>query len=193
MGVIEAEARKKRRLGQIQSAVLATVAVTGFVLVATVAPKIFSLLEHIPAMKRARLKYRAKTVLGRLVIMGLIAFETRDGKKYARLTEDGKKVIAFERQKFALAKTKKRRWDGRWRVIIFDVPERRRLVRDHLRDTMQETGFAHLQDSVWIFPYDCEDFVALLKADLKIGTAVLYMVVEQIENDKHLRAHFNLK
>lgn len=193
MGVIEAEARKKRRLGQIQSAALALVALTGLVLVAAVAPKIFSLLEHIPAMKRARLKYRAKTVLGRLAIMGLIAFETRDGKKYARLTEEGKKVIAFERQKLALAKTKKRRWDGRWRVIIFDVPERRRLVRDHLRDTMQETGFAHLQDSVWVFPYDCEDFVALLKADLKIGAAVLYMVVEQIENDKHLRAHFNLK
>ena len=50
-----------------------------------------------------------------------------------------------------------------------------------------------LQDSVWVFPYDCEDFIALLKAELKIGAAVLYMVVEHIENDKHLRSHFGLK
>ena len=58
---------------------------------------------------------------------------------------------------------------------------------------MQETGFVRLQDSVWVFPYDCEDFVSLVKAELKIGSAILYMVVEHIENDKHLRAHFGLK
>jgi len=58
---------------------------------------------------------------------------------------------------------------------------------------MSGLGFVRLQDSVWVFPYDCEDFVALLKADLKIGVAVLYLIVEQIENDKHLRAHFDLK
>ncbi len=58
---------------------------------------------------------------------------------------------------------------------------------------MRELGFARLQDSVWVYPYDCEDLMALLKADLKIGMAVLYMIVEHIENDKHLRAHFSLK
>ncbi len=58
---------------------------------------------------------------------------------------------------------------------------------------MRELGFVRLQDSVWVFPYSCEEFLALLKAELKIGTSVLYMVVEEIENDKHLREHFNLK
>ena len=58
---------------------------------------------------------------------------------------------------------------------------------------MQEIGFARLQDSVWVFPYDCENFITLLKAELKIGSAVLYMIVEHIENDKHLRAQFGLK
>ncbi len=58
---------------------------------------------------------------------------------------------------------------------------------------MLETGFVRLQDSVWVFPYDCEDFISLVKAELKIGSAILYMVVEHIENDTHLRAHFGLK
>ena len=58
---------------------------------------------------------------------------------------------------------------------------------------MKEIGFVRLQDSVWVFPYDCEEFISLLKANLKIGAAVFYMVVAQIENDKHLRAHFGLK
>ena len=119
-------------------------------------------------------------------------FEKRDGKSYARITNAGQKVLAFEQQKVNLKNKKKRRWDQRWRVVIFDIPERRRIIRDRLRDTMQELGFARLQDSVWVFPYDCEDFIALLKADLKIGASVLYLVVEHIENDKHLRARFGL-
>ena len=57
---------------------------------------------------------------------------------------------------------------------------------------MAEIGFVRLQDSVWIFPYDCEDFIMLLKADLKIGKDALYAIVEKLENDKALREHFHL-
>jgi len=53
--------------------------------------------------------------------------------------------------------------------------------------------FFRLQDSVWVFPYDCEDFMALPKADLRVGRNVLYVIVEKIENDKHLNEHFGLK
>ena len=144
-------------------------------------------------MKRAQLRYRARTTIGRLAMQGLITFEKRDGKKYARITPEGQKVLLLEQQKAALINGKKRRWDQRWRVIIFDIPERRRRIRDRLRITMRELGFARLQDSVWVYPYDCEDLMALLKADLKLGVSVLYMVVEHIENDKHLRAQFALK
>ena len=57
---------------------------------------------------------------------------------------------------------------------------------------MREIGFVRLQDSVWVYPYDCEDFIALLKAELKIGRDVLYAIVDTIEHDKNLRQHFNL-
>lgn len=57
---------------------------------------------------------------------------------------------------------------------------------------MSEIGFVRLQDSVWVYPYDCEDFVALLKAELKIGKDVLYAIVDTIEQDKNLRRYFNL-
>jgi len=57
---------------------------------------------------------------------------------------------------------------------------------------MQAVGFLRIQDSSWLYPYDCEEFMALLKADLHIGKDVLYAVVEEIENDKWIRKHFNL-
>ena len=193
MGIVETEARKMRRRGYLKNALLASVAISGVVLVAAIAPNALAQLRYLPAMKRAQLRYRAKTTLGRLAVQGLIEFEKKDGKSYARITPEGQKVLLLEQHKASLRNVKKRRWDKRWRVIIFDIPERRRRTRDRLRITMSELGFVRLQDSVWVYPYDCEDLMALLKADLKIGAAVLYMVVEHIENDKHLRAQFALK
>lgn len=193
MEKVEAEARKKRLYTHVQQALLATVALAGVVLVAAVAPNLPLALNKLPAIKRAKLRYQYRTALGRLAAQGYIVFEKRDGKQYARITESGHKALEFEQEKAKLNNTKKRRWNGRWRVVIFDIPERRRRTRDRLRMMMQETGFVRLQDSVWVFPYDCEKFISLLKAELKIGSAILYMVVEHIENDKHLRAHFGLK
>lgn len=189
----EIEAKKKRRKRYLRDALLASIAVSGVVLVASIAPNALAQLRYLPAMKRAQLRYRAKTTLGRLAAQGLIEFEKRDGKNYVHITSAGQKALALEQQKASLTEGKKRRWDKRWRVVIFDISERRRRVRDRLRIIMRELGFARLQNSVWVYPYDCEDLVALLKADLKIGLAVLYMVVEHIENDKHLRAQFGLE
>ena len=193
MGTVESEAKKKRRYTNIQQTLLATVALTGVVLVAAIAPNAPAALAKLPSFKRAQLRYQYRTALGRLAAQGHVIFEKRDGKQYARITESGRKILAFEHEKAKLDITKKRRWNGRWRVIIFDIPERRRRTRDRLRNIMREIGFVRLQDSVWVFPYDCEDFITLLKAELKIGAAVLYMIVEHIENDKHLRVHFGLK
>ncbi len=193
MGKVEAEARKKRVYTNVQHALLAAVALTGVALVAAVAPNAPAALVKLPSVKRAQLRYQYRTALGRLAAQGHIVFGKRDGKQYAKITESGRKMLVFEQEKAKLSGTKKRRWNGRWRVVIFDIPERRRRTRDRLRSLMQETGFVRLQDSVWVFPYDCEDFVSLVKAELKIGSAILYMVVEHIENDKHLRAHFGLK
>ncbi|MDO8521249.1 MAG: CRISPR-associated endonuclease Cas2 [bacterium] len=193
MGIVEAEARKKHIYTNVQQALLAIVALTGVALVAAIAPNAPAALAKLPSVKRAQLRYQYRTVLGRLAAQGYIVFEKRDGKQYARITEEGRKILAFEQEKAKLRNAKKKRWNGRWRVVIFDVPEKRRQTRDRLRNIMERTGFVRLQDSVWVFPYDCEDFITLLKAELKIGAAVLYMVVEHIENDKHLRAHFGLK
>ena len=57
---------------------------------------------------------------------------------------------------------------------------------------MEEYGFVRLQDSVWIYPYDCEDLISLAKTNFRIGADVLYMIVERLEHDTHLREHFSL-
>ena len=55
-----------------------------------------------------------------------------------------------------------RRWDGRWRLALFDVPETRTVVRNRLRRYLQSRGFGYLQNSVWITPDPIREERALL-------------------------------
>jgi DNA-binding transcriptional regulator PaaX len=190
MKPVETGAKKKRQKRNLRTAALIAIGTAGFIATATVAPNMFQLLGKSGAL--AKLKYRSKGVLTRLKIKGDIEFEERDGKKYVRLTERGEESLAFLQQKLSLTDTKSRKWDHRYRLVMFDIPEKRKKIRERLRSQMQEVGFLRVQDSAWIYPYDCEEFMALLKADLRIGKDVLYAVVEEIENDTRIREHFNL-
>ncbi len=189
MGNLEEASRKRKRKLDIQHAVLATIAVTGLVAFAAVAGNAMQLLDYLPNNKY-NLRYRAKSAAGRLVARGYATWVEKDGMKFLRITPKGRQAFAFEQAKISLRSQKK--WDGRWRMVVFDVPERRRRIRNRLRAVMSEIGFVRLQDSVWVYPYDCEDFVALLKAELKIGKAVLYAIADTIEHDRGIREHFKL-
>jgi CRISPR-associated endonuclease Cas2 len=163
----------------------------GVVVVAATIPNAAQLLKYFPGYKNgARFNFQAKSALGRLVAKGLVIFVEERGKRYARITEKGERILKIETEKEKMKG--KRKWDRRWRVVIFDIPERRKNVRTRLRRFMDEYGFVRLQDSVWVYPYDCEDLIALVKANFRIGADVLYMIVEKIERDKHLREHFAL-
>ena len=188
---MEKEARNERRLKSFQQAMLMAVVLGGVVVIAATIPNAAQLLRFFPGYKKgARFNYQAKSALGRLAAKGLVTFVEEDGKHYARITEKGERMLQMETESIAIAK--KRKWDRRWRVVIFDIPERRKSVRASLRRFMNEYGFVRLQDSVWIYPYDCEDLIALAKANFRVGADVLYMIVERLERDKRLREHFAL-
>ena len=189
--MMEKKARSERRWGTFQKAMHTAIVLGGVVVVAATIPNAARLLKYFPGHKKgAKFNYQAKSALGRLAAKGLVTFVEEDGKHFARITKKGELVFQMETERTTM--TKKRKWDRRWRVVTFDVPEKRKNVRASLRRFMSEYGFVRLQDSVWIYPYDCEDLIALAKANFRIGADVLYMIVERLERDKHLREHFSL-
>ena len=87
---------------------------------------------------------------------------------------------------------KPRKWDKKWRVIIFDIPEKKKKIRERVRYIFNKAGLYCLQDSVWVSPYDCEEVITLLKTNLHVGKNILYLIVDELENDRELRREFGL-
>ena len=57
-----------------------------------------------------------------------------------------------------------RRWDGRWRLVAFDLPKREQAQRAALRRYLRRNGFGYLQKSLWITPEPLDRQVELLRA-----------------------------
>jgi DNA-binding transcriptional regulator PaaX len=186
--------KSKKRQQKVVKTILAVIGVAGIISVAVIAPNAVQMLTLFNENKKKRYNRTAytKRVITRLADQGFIKFENYKGKKVARLTEKGKeKLVLFRLGELEIKRPKK--WDEKWRVLIFDIREARRKTRDLLRRQLISLGFKQLQRSVWITPYECEDLVILLKADFKIGKDLLYMSVDYIENDKWLKDYFSVK
>ncbi|MBI2096478.1 MAG: CRISPR-associated endonuclease Cas2 [Candidatus Taylorbacteria bacterium] len=182
--------RKRERLGNIQKAVLSSVALAGVLAVALIAPNAIQALK--PFHRKA--KPRTSTInrsVQRLIEQKLLMDVVENGRRSIQLTAKGERLlVVFEENNFTLRRPK--RWDGKWRLIIFDIKEQRKLVREKLRNTLISIGFFRLQDSVWVYPFDCEDFMNLIKTDLQADKDILYVVAESIEGDRRLKTFFGL-
>lgn len=117
--------------------------------------------------------------------------EERDGTATVVLTEDGRRRAL--RYKFsALTLPKTRHWDGKWRIVIFDIPEKKRRGRDALRGKMRKLGCVLLQKSVWAWPYECRNEIDFIAETFGTGPYVHYLVAESITSEKFLKYKFNL-
>ena len=184
---MEQRGRKRKRKRDLARAILMTVSALGLITLAAIPANLPAALHKLGMLPTgARDGGVVNRARNRLIKKGLLA---RKGG-YLQLTSRGERfLLMFELHNAA---RKPKRWDGRWRILIFDIPERKRGLREKIRQTLIGIGFARLQDSVWIYPYDVEDLIALLKADFKVGKAMLYMIVDELEADASLRKYFEL-
>ncbi|MEK7613027.1 MAG: CRISPR-associated endonuclease Cas2 [Patescibacteria group bacterium] len=187
MSKLEKEVAARIRRGKINNAVISTLAVSGLIAIGLLAPNVLGAMGRLGLINPSQRRQNIQRSLTRLirgnyvnVVHGYVKL-TPKGDRYAALLGKGK-----------LVPKKPKRWDGKWRVLIFDIPERRRKTRTQVRLTLKHLGFIRLQDSVWIYPYDCEDLITLFKVDMRVGKDLLYLIVDQLEYDSQLRTYFKL-
>lgn len=107
------------------------------------------------------------------------------------LTENGRKVfLRFNYEKIVINKTKI--WDRNFRMILFDIPEKKKRARDSFRLKMRELGCVKFNDSVWVYPYPCQKEVDFIANYWNVGKYVHFALIKDITNKEKLEKHFNL-
>lgn len=189
--VLEEAVRNQTQRKKIETAILGSISLAGFLSAALIAPNAVRVLRKaIPDLRPVNQKQSVRNAINRVIKSGHI--EKRGDRYY--ITERGRKQLELLklRSYTKTASNGRKKWDKKWRVVIFDIPERQRSKRNKLRSTLIETGFVKVQNSVWVYPFQCDEVVALLKFELRLGRSAVYMIVDAIEGDEWLREHFKL-
>lgn len=151
-------------------------------------------LAHILKLFEEDKKYKRKfdKEIYRLKKTGFIKIYDRSGINFVKLTKEGQKVAKkYEIDDIKIKKTPK--WDGKWRIVVFDIPEDKKYARKGLRIKLNDLGFLLYQKSVFVHPYECKDEINFVANYYNIKKYLKYITADAIEDQENLIRYFNLR
>lgn len=178
-------------------AVLALVGIGVFLVAAVAMPNLPLALkpflkkndEH-EAWKRFNIPYLKRT-LRRLQKQKFVEISEEQGMQVVKITEAGRRrVLRFAIDEIAVEKPKV--WDGRWRIVSYDIPKKLESLRNVFREYLRAWGFYPFHESLFLHAYPCGKQVAFLREYLGISEYVRILQVSKIENDKVFRDFFEV-
>lgn len=135
-------------------------------------------------------KKRIQNSLRYLKRRNFIAFPAKSKKGQFVITKSGmNRLSQIELKQISI---KRVAWDGKWRIVTFDVPEEKSGRRHLLRRKLKELGFYHFQRSVFLLPYPCDREIDRIKEILEIENNVHLLTADSFYGDDELIRRFNL-
>jgi len=117
--------------------------------------------------------------------------KNRDGTTTLILSNDGeKKALTYNLENIKINRPKS--WDGKWRIVIFDIPHYLKKSRDSLRFLFKKMGFYSLQKSVFIYPFDCQKEIEFITEWHKANKYIRFIVADSVDTESLLIKHFGL-
>ena len=131
--------------------------------------------------------------LKRLERRGMVRRQKRDdGNEYLLLTQAGEHLFLQEKKR-TLAIKRPEKWDKVWRMVLFDIVEDKKTVRDAIRRHLRNLGFYRLQKSVFVTPYPCEEEIRFLQKFYESKSEIILIhAVSLGEKENTARRHFQL-
>lgn len=196
---IERSKRRKELLDMTKEGVkvicktiLVLAALGGAVAVAAVAPNIISAIGQRKRHHRYFNSTEFRKSTDYLKLRGYIEktdVRKKRGTEEIKLTDLGaKQVIKKALEELTLPKHKK--WDKKWRIVMFDIPNRHKHARDGLRTRLKLIGFYQLQESVFVFPHQCKEEVDFCTYIYNVPEYVRFAETELLSEDNDLKEHF---
>ena len=195
---IEKGARYEQRVRQAKESskvvgkgLLTLLAIAGVVTIVAVAPNMFAAVGKIKGRKKFVEKQPLRDTLQRLRKNGHISVESDADRYTIKLTEDGADTMLAQ----SLNDLRVRhpdRWDGQWRFVFFDIPNRHKWARDAFRQQLNVMGFYRMQESVFVHPFPCDEEMHFLVDMFGIGDYVRFFTAHECPEDGDIREFFVL-
>lgn len=182
-------ARRKRlkrrfRIGEREKEIITKIGI-GAVVISSLA------LPNLALILKPFLKDESPSDIERLW-QGLVRKKVVDlGGEQVNLSAKGKKLLA-EIQFHEITIDKPLKWDGVWRLVSYDVPETQNRDRDDFRMTLKQWGFYQIQASLWVYPYECKEEVAVAAEHFEIAPFVIVMTTDVLPNEEEVEEFFEL-
>lgn len=138
--------------------------------------------------------YRLRQSLKRLKRRKAIKVMEKDGESVIVLTNKGKdEALRFNLSNMRLDKEKK--WNRKWYLVVFDIAEDKKRIREAIRFKLKDLDFYKLQDSVFISPYPCFKEIEFLRNYFGVEDEISLLVVEKVEleEEKFLKKYYQLR
>lgn len=119
---------------------------------------------------------------------GVIKIISKDGKKFLQLTKKGELEVLLAKAKLPV----KGKWDGKWRIIIFDIPEGAKHLRNKFRSLLKKNNFRKLQASVYVSPHPLNREAIKYLEQTGLMSYIRIIKVEEMDNDSQIRKKFGL-
>ncbi len=128
-------------------------------------------------------KNSLNVAIHRALKAGWVEKTKKEGETYLKLTASGYTKL------ISLGKLTQERWDGAWRIVVFDIPEKSKRIRNLLRRNLLTLGFVSWQKSVWVSPLAHEEEVTrfLKENNLEDNAVVLKTRELLVENPKKFK------
>jgi hypothetical protein len=137
-------------------------------------------------------RYRLNQTIKRLEKQKLVKIAYQDDQVLVKITHKGRmRALKYKLSEIEVERPK--RWDKKWRIVIFDIAEKYRSARDVFRERLKSMNFYQLQESVWVHAFPCFDQIEFLRQIYKVGVSVRYIIAHDIEDVDDLLEHFELK
>lgn len=172
------------RLSNNQKDVLKAIGQVSLIAAASmVSPNLLQILKP----KSRQKKYYFKKTIEKLVDNKIIYLFGEE----IRLTPRGQQLLArVEAEEIVIPKGQN--WDGVWHLVCYDIPEKRKKERNYFQKKLLESGFWAVQDSLWVYHWNCKEEIAVISQNLGISPFVAYLNTDYLPGQTKLTKRFGL-
>lgn len=184
------------RTSALIDGVLRVLLAGGAVTAGVIAPNILQVLDKPVAKSLKKLDDRAQRrefvrVLAYMRRQKLIKTNSENYLYGIAITKKGsQRVKNAEIEDIKIIKSEK--WDKKWRLVFYDIPESKKYERQMLSRKLREIGFQLMQRSIWVCPYECRKQIEDITGHYQIAKYVSYIETTYIDNQEALKRKFRI-